>query len=1153
VRRSVLENCVSKRVATPGASVGRLPNSSGLVAETDTYYNAYSLPIETDNYDFGSGSPGALLGKTLTSYASLNGIVDHPASITVQDGSGATKAQTSFTYDEGTVTTTSGTPQLTTPPAARGNPTTMTSLVQGSTTLTKHYTYFDTGNVNTATDVNGAQTSYVYGTGSCGNSFPTQINLPLNLSRSMAWNCTGGTAVSSTDENGQNTSTTWNDPYFWRPAASTDQAGNVTNLAYSGATVVTSSLLFNGGNSVAESRVLLDSLGRPSITQRRQGPGASNYDSVETDYDSLGRPYKSSLPYSAAAGQADPSWKGTTTTYDALGRPTQTTDSGGGTVTLTYNKNDVLSVVGPAPTGENTKQRQLEYDGLGRLKSVCEKTSGSGSGTCAQTNSLTGYWTQYTYDVLGNLTGVTQNAQGTSQGRSYAYDDLGRMTSETNPETGTTSYTYDTDATCGSTSSGDLVKRIDAVGNITCYFYDSLHRVTSTTYSGPYASRTPAKCFVYDGATVNGATMQNAKGRMAEAYTAASCPNSTKTTDIGFSYSVRGELADVYESTPHSGGYYHATASYWANGALHVLNPLNSTALPTFTYSADNEGRPSAVTASAGTNPVSSTAYNVASQPTGLTFGTADSDAFGFDSNTGRMTQYQFTVGYTPQTVTGQLGWNANGSLASLGITDQFNSANTQSCTYSHDDLGRISSVNCGSVWSQSFGFDPFGNLTKSGSVSFQPTYNTATNRMSSLPGYTPTYDANGNTTADSLHTYAWDVEGRASTIDSVSLTYDALGRMVEQQNGSSYTEIFYGPTGKLALMSGQTVSKAFIPLTAGATAVYTSGPTLSYFRHSDWLGSSRFASTPSRTMYSDLAYAPFGETYAEAGTPDRSFTGQNQDTVPGSTTGLYDFMYREYAQYGRWISPDPAGLGAVSLGDPQSWNRYAYVRNSPLAFWDVGGLGCDYDECFDPLPDCDPGSCFHKDAWAEYAQDKPPSETGGVWEIPYDPLDGLRSLEYHANFGPMLVQEQWRNNISDPVVSQNSSAAPPQWSKKETDCTWKALAAGGVAGVKDFVGLPTNNGNNLGPSFAGTSPNDTGGVEPTLGDMALLLKDPTVERAVLGTAARVLSGAAFSFAERAIPVVGWGLALYQAGKATIAGVDAYKKAFDACMAEPQG
>jgi len=104
--------------------------------------------------------------------------------------------------------------------------------------------------------------------------------------------------------------------------------------------------------------------------------------------------------------------------------------------------------------------------------------------------------------------------------------------------------------------------------------------------------------------------------------------------------------------------------------------------------------------------------------------------------------------------------------------------------------------------------------------------------------------------------------------------------------------------------------------------AVYTSGPTLSYFRHADWLGSSRFASTPSRTMYSDLAYAPFGETYGEAGTADRSFTGQNQDTVPDSTAGLYDFMFREYAQYGRWISPDPAGAAASPHGILEDWEN---------------------------------------------------------------------------------------------------------------------------------------------------------------------------------------------------------------------------------------
>ncbi len=159
---------------------------------------------------------------------------------------------------------------------------------------------------------------------------------------------------------------------------------------------------------------------------------------------------------------------------------------------------------------------------------------------------------------------------------------------------------------------------------------------------------------------------------------------------------------------------------------------------------------------------------------------------------------------------------------------------------------------------------------------------------------------------------------------------------MVEQ-NGT--TEIVYGlGGGKLALMNGQTLAKAFVGLPAGAVAVYASGG-LSYFRHPDWLGSSRISSDPSHNIVSGLAYAPYGETYSESGTPDRSFTGQNQDTISNSTTGLYDFLYRRYAQYGRWISPDPAGLAAVTLTVPQSLNRYAYTWGSPLNFVDPLGL----------------------------------------------------------------------------------------------------------------------------------------------------------------------------------------------------------------------
>jgi RHS repeat-associated protein len=205
---------------------------------------------------------------------------------------------------------------------------------------------------------------------------------------------------------------------------------------------------------------------------------------------------------------------------------------------------------------------------------------------------------------------------------------------------------------------------------------------------------------------------------------------------------------------------------------------------------------------------------------------------------------------------------------------------------------------------------------------------------MTSIGGSTPSYDANGNVLNDFLHSYAWDGYGRPITIDGVSVTYDALGRMVEQNRSGAYSEIVYAPDGtKIEIMNGQTFTKAFVPLPGGAVAVY--GGALVNYRHSDHLGSSRFVSTSNRTMYYDSAYAPFGEPYAQTGSTDLSFTGQNQDTV----SNLYDFPAREYGIQGRWASPDPAGLSAVSLENPQSWNRFSYVANDPLSYVDPFGL----------------------------------------------------------------------------------------------------------------------------------------------------------------------------------------------------------------------
>jgi RHS repeat-associated protein len=891
-----------------------------------------------------------------------------PASVKLQDGGGITKSETDYTYDEGTVSAPTGTtPHHVGITGSRGNATTIKNLVQGSTFLINKTSYFDTGNPKTVTDVNNAQTTYNYpdATSTCGNAFPTSITEPVgSMTRGMTWNCTGAVQLSATDEIGKTTTTAYaNDHFYWRPDSITDPTNAVTNFSYPSSSPynwVESKMTLNS-NSVVDQLTTTDTLGRVHLQQTRQGPSASNYDTVETDYDALGRVSRATLTYSGTNGQTNSTAPASTFTFDALSRTKQATDAGNGTTSYTYNRNDTLIAVGPAPTGESLKQRQFEYDSLGRLISVCEITAAGPSGNCGQQTSASGYLTNYSYDALGNLTGVLQNAQpgGTAQSRSYSFDGLGRLTSETNPESGTTSFTYDSATGCTGTFNGDLVKRVDAVTNSVCYAYDLLHRNTSITYSGTYASVTPSKYFVYDTATVNGVAMANAKSRLAEAYTCTTCPG-TKITDLGLSYTARGETSDVYELTPHSSpSYYHVAQTYWPHGAPSLLSAtaagVSITGLPNLSYGGtigstvglDGEGRIMQVTAS-GTgqqNPVTAIAYNAASLPTQVTYGSADTDIFAYDPYTLRMNSYQFKVG--SQSVTGTLGWNANGSLGTLGVSDPFNSANTQNCSYSADDLSRITKADCGTIWGQTFSYDPFGNITKnkitgSGATSFTPTYQTSpiTNRVASVGGTSATYDANGNSLNDTFRTYTWDADGKPVTIASATLTYDAFDRMVEQTVGSTNSEIVYGPGGdKLALMNGSTLIKAFVPLTGGATAVYTSSG-LAYYRHTDHLGSSPLSSTPTSTVYSDTAYSAFGEPYAQSGALDPAFTGQNQDT----TAGLYDFLYREYdPNQGRWASPDPAGLAAGNPAFPQSWNRYAYVMNNPLNFIDPTGLDCVY------------------------------------------------------------------------------------------------------------------------------------------------------------------------------------------------------------------
>ncbi len=63
-------------------------------------------------------------------------------------------------------------------------------------------------------------------------------------------------------------------------------------------------------------------------------------------------------------------------------------------------------------------------------------------------------------------------------------------------------------------------------------------------------------------------------------------------------------------------------------------------------------------------------------------------------------------------------------------------------------------------------------------------------------------------------------------------------------------------------------------------------------------------------------------------------FTGKERD----SETGLDYFGARYYGStMGRFTSPDPA-MRSAHLSDPQTWNRFSYVRNNPLIYVDDDG-----------------------------------------------------------------------------------------------------------------------------------------------------------------------------------------------------------------------
>lgn len=99
--------------------------------------------------------------------------------------------------------------------------------------------------------------------------------------------------------------------------------------------------------------------------------------------------------------------------------------------------------------------------------------------------------------------------------------------------------------------------------------------------------------------------------------------------------------------------------------------------------------------------------------------------------------------------------------------------------------------------------------------------------------------------------------------------------------------------------------------------------------------GSASIATNASGAKVSELRYKPYGEVrYAWNQTvTDKRFTGQRQEEGLG---GIHDYNARYFDPViGRFISADSI---VPRPSDPQSLNRFSYVRNSPLTRVDPNG-----------------------------------------------------------------------------------------------------------------------------------------------------------------------------------------------------------------------
>jgi RHS repeat-associated protein len=243
--------------------------------------------------------------------------------------------------------------------------------------------------------------------------------------------------------------------------------------------------------------------------------------------------------------------------------------------------------------------------------------------------------------------------------------------------------------------------------------------------------------------------------------------------------------------------------------------------------------------------------------------------------------------------------------------------------------------------------YDSGGNRTTAG-------YSTgAGNELSASPGYTYTYDNEGNLTGKtqtsggtSVTTYSYDYRDRLTGVtvrassggavtSQATYTYDPEGRRIGVDANGTQTWAVYDGQNTYADYDGSgalQVRYLYGPAVDDLLARTDSGGTTAWYL-TDKLGTVRDIANASGAVIDHLSYDSYGKVLSESApaSGDRfKFTGREYDAA----TGLYYYRARYYdPAAGRFISRDPKGFDAGDV------NLYRYVGNGPANGSDPSGL----------------------------------------------------------------------------------------------------------------------------------------------------------------------------------------------------------------------